>query len=124
LIDAKEIASDLDVGPTFCKEKSIRSRRKKKTRFDYENSDEPMQDPETKFEFEFFSCILDAKLQSLEVRFLQLQQHNIQFRFLYSISSSRNMSKEHLMKHCVFLQALLTDKQTGEANIDGLQMME
>jgi hypothetical protein len=28
------------------------------------------------------------------------------------------------MKHCVDLQALLTDKQTGEADIDGLQMME
>jgi hypothetical protein len=28
LIDAKEIASDLDVEPTFCKENSICSRRK------------------------------------------------------------------------------------------------
>jgi hypothetical protein len=34
------------------------------------------------------------------------------------------MSKEHLMKHYVDLQALLTDKQTGKADIDGLQMME
>jgi hypothetical protein len=36
LVDAKEIASDLDIEPTFCKENSIRSRRKKKhltTRF-------------------------------------------------------------------------------------------
>jgi hypothetical protein len=32
------------------------------------------------------------------------------------------MSKEHLMKHCVDSQALLTDKQTGRADIDGLQM--
>jgi hypothetical protein len=29
LIDAKEIASDLDVEPTFCEENSISSRRKK-----------------------------------------------------------------------------------------------
>jgi hypothetical protein len=28
------------------------------------------------------------------------------------------------MKHCVDLQALLTDRQTREADIDGLQMME
>jgi hypothetical protein len=28
------------------------------------------------------------------------------------------------MKHCVDLQALLTDRQTEEADIDGLQMME
>jgi hypothetical protein len=34
LIDSKEIASNLDVEPTFCKENSIRSRRKK-TQFDY-----------------------------------------------------------------------------------------
>jgi hypothetical protein len=29
LIDTKEIASNLDVEPTFCKQNSIRSRRKK-----------------------------------------------------------------------------------------------
>jgi hypothetical protein len=80
-----------------------------------------MQDPETKFKAELFNCIWDAILQSLEQRFLQLQQHNIHFNFLYNISSLRNMSKEHLMKHCVDLQAVLTDKQTGEADIDGLQ---
>jgi hypothetical protein len=91
LIDDKEIASDLDVEPTFCKENSVRSRRKKQ--FNYGNSDEPMQDPETKFEVEFFSCILDAVLQSLEVRILQLQQHNTHFKFLYNISSLQNMSK-------------------------------
>jgi hypothetical protein len=34
------------------------------------------------------------------------------------------MSKEHLTKHCVDLQALLTDRQTDEADIDGLQTME
>jgi hypothetical protein len=28
------------------------------------------------------------------------------------------------MKHCVDLQALLTDRQTGDADTDGLQMME
>jgi hypothetical protein len=53
LIDAKEIASDPDVEPTFCEENSVRSRRKKQ--FNYENSDEPVQDPETKFRVEFFS---------------------------------------------------------------------
>jgi hypothetical protein len=83
-----------------------------------------MQDPETKFKVEFFKCISDAILQSLEEMFLQLQQHNTHFKFLYSMSSLRNMSKEHLMKHYVDLQALLTDKQTGETDIDGLQTME
>jgi hypothetical protein len=28
------------------------------------------------------------------------------------------------MKHCVDSQALFTDKQTGKADINGLQMME
>jgi hypothetical protein len=64
VIDGKEIASDLDVELTFSKENSISSRRKKK--FDYENSNEPMHDLETKFRAEFFNCILDAILQSLE----------------------------------------------------------
>jgi hypothetical protein len=95
-----------------------------KKQFNYGNSDEPMQDPGTKFKVEFFKCILDAVLQSLEERFLQLQQHNTHFKFLYNMRSLQNMSKEHLMKHCVDLQALLTDKQTERADIDGLQMME
>jgi hypothetical protein len=95
-----------------------------KKQLNYENSDGPMQDPGTIFRVEFFSYILDAILQSLEERFLQLQQHNIHFKFIYNVSSLQNMSEEHLMKHCVDLQALLTDKLTGEADIDGLQMME
>jgi hypothetical protein len=33
------------------------------------------------------------------------------------------MSKEHLVKQCVDLQAFLTDKQRGKADIDGLQMV-
>jgi hypothetical protein len=33
------------------------------------------------------------------------------------------MSKEHAMKHCVNLETLLTDK-TGEADTNGLQMIE
>jgi hypothetical protein len=33
------------------------------------------------------------------------------------------MSKEHLMKHYVDLQVFHTVKQTGEADIDGRQMM-
>jgi hypothetical protein len=82
----------------------------KRTHFNYENSDEPMQDHETRFKVEFFNCILDVILQALEERFLQLQQHNIHFKFLYSISSLRNTSKEHLMKHCVDLQTLHTDR--------------
>jgi hypothetical protein len=75
------------------------------------------------FKVEFFKCILDAKLQSLEVRFLQLQQYYIHLKFLYNISSLRNMSKEHLKKHCVDLQALLTDRQ-AELILIRLQMME
>jgi hypothetical protein len=85
LIDDKEIASDLDVEPTFLKK--ILFVHDEKKQFDYKNSDEPMQDPETKFKVEFFNCILDSILQSLEERFLQLQQHNTHFNFLYNVSS-------------------------------------
>jgi hypothetical protein len=45
LIDTKEITSDLDVEPTFCRENSIVHNEKKK-QSDYENSDEPMQNSE------------------------------------------------------------------------------
>jgi hypothetical protein len=58
-----------------------------------------MQDHTTKFQVEFFSCILDETLQSLDM-FLLLQQH---FKFPYNIISLRSKSKEHFMKHGVDL---------------------
>jgi hypothetical protein len=66
--------------------------------FNYENSDELMQDPDNKFKVQFFYFILDAILQSLEEKFLQLQQHNTNFQFLYNRRSLQNMSKEHAIK--------------------------
>jgi hypothetical protein len=79
--------------------------------FNYENSDELMQDPENKFKVQFSSFILVAILQSLEEKFLQLQEHNTHFQFLYNRSSLQSISKEHIMKHCVDLQSLFTEKE-------------
>jgi hypothetical protein len=57
-----------------------------------------------------------------EVLAAAVTQHTLQISIQHK--HLQNMSKEHLMKHCVDLQALHTDKQTGESDIDGLQMME
>jgi hypothetical protein len=53
-----------------------------------------------------------------------LQQHNTNFQFLYNRRSLQNMSKEHAIKRWVDLHTLFTDKETGKADIDELQMME
>jgi hypothetical protein len=92
--------------------------------FNYENFDELMQDPENKFKSQFSGFILDEILQSLKEKFLQLRQHNAHFQFLYNRSSLRNTSKEHIIKRCVDLQSLFTDKEMDKADTDELQMVE
>jgi hypothetical protein len=96
----------------------------KRKLFDYEKSVEHRQEPETKFKVEFFQLHFGCSttISGGEVLADAATQHTLQISI--KLSSLRNMSKEHLMKHCVDLQALLTDKQTGEADIDGLQIME
>jgi hypothetical protein len=42
--------------------------------------------PEKKFEFEFFSTLLDTALMSIKERFEQLHQHTEAWGFLYGIS--------------------------------------
>ncbi|XP_004206394.2 uncharacterized protein LOC101241485 [Hydra vulgaris] len=108
LIDAKELANELEVEPIFQQKRCY----KKKKMFLYESSDEPILDPKTEFRVNFFNQVVDKALQSLQPRFMQLKEHfqlhkpNKLFGFLYNF---RNMSKEDLRKHSADLEIALTD---------------
>ncbi|XP_004205865.3 uncharacterized protein LOC101239811 [Hydra vulgaris] len=92
LIDAKELANELEVEPIFQQKRCY----KKKKMFLYESSDEPILDPKTELRVNFFNQVVDKALQSLQPRFMQLKEHHKLFGFLYNF---QNMSKEELRKH-------------------------
>ncbi|XP_047132451.1 uncharacterized protein LOC124811181 [Hydra vulgaris] len=102
LIDAKELANELEVEPIFQQKRCY----KKKKMFLYETSDEPILDPKTEFRVNFFNQVVDKALQSLQPRFMQLKEHHKLFGFLYNF---QNMSKEDLRKHSADLEIDLTD---------------
>lgn len=108
LCAAKEIATELEVEPTFEKTKAVRVRKKSKL-FSYEHCDEPIVNAQKKFEIEFFNCILDVTINSVKERFLQLNSHRDLFGFLYDISSLKEVDSDTILKNCKDLHTLLTD---------------
>ena len=108
LIDAKELAEDLEVEPIFKKHRL----RRKKTFFDSE-SIEPELDPEKEFKEQFFDKVVDKAQQSLEPRFQQLKEHYELFGFL---SKFHDLSKETLRKCTADLEIALTVKKVSETN--------
>ncbi|XP_065642806.1 52 kDa repressor of the inhibitor of the protein kinase-like [Hydra vulgaris] len=102
LIDAKELANELEVEPIFQQKRCY----KKKKMFLYESSDEPILDPKTEFRVNFFNQVVDKALQSLQPRLMQLKEHHKLFGFLYTF---QNMFKEDLRKHSADLEIALTD---------------
>ena len=84
LIDAAEIAKELETEATF---EPDECRRKHKRQYEYEAQDEAPQNPKQKFKVEFNYTILEMVIQSVGERFQQLEYHNILFGFLYDISN-------------------------------------
>ena len=72
LVDARELAEDLDVEAVFQSEnRHVRKRRL----FDYKAADEPLSDPKETFKVQCFNQVVDKALQTLKPRFEQLTKH-------------------------------------------------
>lgn len=84
---AKEITETLCVEVIFQTSLTLR-RRLTSGRFDYEKEDQALLDPATSFKDNFFSCILDQALSSVEERFDLLNQHVKVFKFVYWLSQT------------------------------------
>nr|XP_047135365.1 uncharacterized protein LOC100212059 [Hydra vulgaris] len=106
IVDAAEIAKELETVTNF-EEKHI-GRRRKKRQFDYEIQDEALQDPKEKFKVEFYFKILDTAIQSIAERFEQMRQYNSIFGFLHDIYSISSKSSAELLKNCRNLEEILT----------------
>ena len=65
-------ARELDIEPDFPETR----KRKKRKLFDYEASDDTVNDAKHDFKINFYFAILDTTISSISERFQQLQQHN------------------------------------------------
>jgi hypothetical protein len=89
----------------------------KKTNFNYENKDDyPLYNPKKKFEVDFFNTVIDTAINSLQDRFIQLNNHWYNFGFLYDINILRSWEHEIILKHCKDLEILLSSNDTSDNN--------
>ena len=117
MINANELATELEVEPVFPHKHS----RTKKRMFTYESFHEPISDPKTEFRVNFFNEVVDKALQSLQPRFMQLKEHHNLFGFLYTFL---NMTKDDIRKCSADLEIALTDISKQSKDIDGYMLSE
>lgn len=116
-ITAHELAEMIDLEPKF---EEIRIKKRKRN-FEYEATDEPMEDSTQKFKLVYFN-LLDVAINSIEERFQQLSYYKNTFGFLHSISKLTTWKKEDILKYCKDLEIILSDD--NKKDIDGIQLSE
>ncbi|XP_076043656.1 zinc finger MYM-type protein 1-like [Oratosquilla oratoria] len=114
LVDATEVAQDLEIEPQIEKKQS-RKRRKKRL-FDYEACEESLEDPSETFKVESYHSVLEMAIQSVEERFHQLHSYKAIFGFLYDIHGIKNAPNADILHDCQNLEKSLT--HNGHHDID------
>lgn len=114
---AKEMGEKLGVEPNFQKSAPLRRRRKTK-QFNYEHDDQPILDPIISFKVNFFYCVLDQALISVQERFSLLENHIVPFKFLYNLSEPQE--KNNLIMSCKNLQEKLHANNDFDVEADDL----
>lgn len=110
------IANGMDVDPVLNETRIRRQRRF----FDYEGEDMPIDSAKDRLQIEFFNCLVDAAISSLNERFTQLHQVYETFGFLFNISALKNYSDDDIRKCCLDLYSALSDGDNHD--IDGVEM--
>ncbi|KAJ8960709.1 hypothetical protein NQ314_006020 [Rhamnusium bicolor] len=90
ILTAKELAEELEIEPVF---KATTRIRCVKRHAGETARDEPITSPEKKFEVEFFNCLLDTTLISLNERFEQLHEYSESWSFLYNIKKDSRKTR-------------------------------
>lgn len=123
LIDAKEIATTLDIEPKFKKQKFLKPRKVKK-HFDYECDDEPMHDENLKFKVDCFFNTLDVIITSVDERFQTLSCYSSNFEILWNIDKFSNYSEKEQLETCQKLENILYDKTRNERDINAAELLQ
>lgn len=110
LVDAKQLAENLDVDAVFV-DKRV---RRKKRAIMYETPDEIMTDPHERFKICVFNVILDKADVSLNERFKQLKFFEETWGFLFKLKDLPIVSE--LEKLCQNLETQLSDDTDQDIN--------
>ncbi|CAM4514983.1 unnamed protein product [Caretta caretta] len=86
-------------------------------------TDEPTDNPEKKFEVEFFNIVMDKAISAIDERFNTLRAYHERFGFLYDITKVNEIGKqEQQMTKCKNLESLL--KHGDSFDLNGLELCE
>ncbi|XP_053900850.1 uncharacterized protein LOC128845622 [Malaclemys terrapin pileata] len=120
-VTAREFAEALGVESEFpCL--NVMSFEEKNGKRNMKEQMSPLEDPEKKFEVEFFN-VMDKAISAIDERFNILQAHYEQFGFLYDITKFSEIGKqEQLMTKCKNLESLL--KHGDSFDLNGLELYE
>ncbi|XP_028116344.1 uncharacterized protein LOC114314100 [Camellia sinensis] len=113
MIEAKEVATLMELDPVFREKRVIR----RKKQFDENVSEEVTQIAEESFRINYFMYIIDQALSSLKSRFEQFQVYEENFGFLFDLKKLSSTNKECLKTYCVNLEDFL--KHDELSDIDG-----
>ncbi|XP_025832224.1 zinc finger MYM-type protein 1-like isoform X2 [Agrilus planipennis] len=117
ILTAKELTAELEIEPVFQARRRIRHVKRQVGEI---ARDDPITSPEKKFEVEFFNCLLDTTINSVNERFEQLNEYSKSWSFLYNIKQIPE--KPDLVKLCSDLQLKLT--VDSRSDIDGCMLCD
>ncbi|KAF5785337.1 putative transcription factor and/or regulators TTF-type(Zn) family [Helianthus annuus] len=114
--EAKEIANEMGVDTVFPQKRLIF----RKQQFDETSTgQEVLFSPEEDFRVNYFLCIVDQAIASLETRFEQYQQYEKVFGFLFP-KKLRELTEKDLKSRCYGLQDALKFKDESDVDADEL----
>jgi hypothetical protein len=116
MVDAKEIASKLEIEPIF-REKRVIHRKKQ---FDETSYEEMTQTAEESFKINYFIYIVDQALSSLQNRFEQFQKYDDIFGFLFDLKRLKSIDDDSLKCSCINIENYL--KHNMISDIDGVEL--
>ncbi|XP_076881615.1 uncharacterized protein LOC143529786 [Bidens hawaiensis] len=115
IVDAKKIAIEMGVDPVFSQSRPII----RKKQFDGSREQEVLFSPEENVKVNYFLCIVDQSISSLETRFEQYEQYEKLFGFLFP-KKLKALDETKLKSCCYTLQEAL--KHGEESDIDAEEL--
>ena len=100
MIEAKEIASEMEIEAVFREKRIIR----RKKQFDDNANEEVTQSVIESFKVNYFIYIVDQALSSLKNRFEQFQNYEETFGFLYDLRKLKSIDNDSLKNYCSILK--------------------
>ncbi|XP_021843059.2 uncharacterized protein [Spinacia oleracea] len=117
LENAKEIALDLNIDPVFPERRIIRRKRQ----FDENSSTPSVQlSGEESFRVNYFLCLVDQAIVSLNKRFEQYKDYDVIFGFLFTSDSLQSLDDASLKFCCSNFEKAL--KHNEHSDIDGNEL--